>query len=180
MSDEQLAHVRSSQMRAALNKARAQRVAGVISQAVPGLEQPAGSGLSNSTPLVESFEYVRTAGIDVHLGWQLQGQQFRRAVVYHDRSIRGHSSESRMQREEVSRAHPSFFAFPEPLPQTAAGRKDFNHYAPNFVYRYVKTPDLTVSELVDAARKVHEEIEELRLEGLADSERPAHAVRMAP
>lgn len=180
LPEEQLAHVGSSQMRAALSKARAQRVAAVITQTVPGLEQPAGSGLSNSTPLVESFEYVHTAGIDVHLGWQLQGVQFRRAVVYHDPSIRGHSSESRKEREELSRAHPSFFAFPAPLPNTAAGRKDFNHYAPNFVYRYVKTPNLTVGELVDAARRVHEEIEKLHSDAPADSDRPLHAVRMAP
>ncbi len=148
LPDELLAHVESSQMRAALSKARAQRVAGFISQSVPGLEKPAASGLSNSTPLVESFESVHTAGIDVHLGWQLQGEQFRRAVVYHDPSIRGHGSESRMQREAVSASNPAFFGFPASLPQLPAGKKAFNHFAPNFVYRYVKTPGLTVAQLV--------------------------------
>ncbi len=180
LPDEQLAHVGSPQMRAALSKARAQRVAALITQAVPGLEQPAGSGLSNSTPLVESFEYVHTGGIDVHVGWQLQGVQFRRAVVYHDPSIRGHSEESRQKREEVSKANQSLFSFPEPLPQSPAGRKVFNHFAPNFVYRYVKTPSITVAELIAAAGSVHEEIESLRSPGPESAYRPAEAVRSTP
>lgn len=174
-----LSAISSSQMRAALHKARAQRVARVLNEFLPGLEQPAAGGMSNATPLVESFEYVYTRGMHLHLGWQLQGSQFRRAAVYHDQSISGRSQESRRLREDVSREHPEFYSFPAPLPQTLGGRKEFNHFAPSFVYKYVKTPSLTISELKAAAAEVHAEIQQLRAEG-ANESRPAEAVRKAP
>jgi hypothetical protein len=174
-----LSAISSSQMRAALHKARAQRVARVLNEFLPGLEQPAAGGMSNATPLVESFEYVYTRGMHLHLGWQLQGSQFRRSAVYHDQSISGRSQESRRLREDVSREHPEFYSFPALLPQTLGGRKEFNHFAPSFVYKYVKTPSLMISELKAASAEVHAEIEQLRAEG-ADENRPADAVRKAP
>jgi hypothetical protein len=174
-----LAAISSSQMRAALHKARAQRVARVINDFLPGLEQPAAGGVSNATPLVESFEYVCTRGMHLHLGWQLQGHQFRRAAVYHDQSVSGRSQESRKLREGVSREHPEFYSFPTRLPHAPGGRKEFNHFAPSFVYKYVKTPSLTISELKAAAAEVHAEIEQLRAEG-ADVCRPLEAARKAP
>lgn len=179
LPDSLLSAISSSQMRAALRKARAQRVARVLNDFLPDLEQPAAGGMSNATPLVESFEYVYTRDMHLHLGWQLQGDQFRRAAVYHDQSISGRSEESRRKREDVSREHPEFYMFPSPLPQTLAGRKEFNHFAPSFVYKYVKAPGLTIAGLKDAAAAVHAEIEQLRLEG-AEAERPAEATRRAP
>ncbi|WP_188744604.1 PD-(D/E)XK nuclease family protein [Agromyces bauzanensis] len=179
LPDSLLSAISSSQMRAALHKARAQRVARVLNAILPGLEQPAAGGMSNATPLVESFEYVYTRGMHLHLGWQLQGDQFRRAAVYHDQSISGRSQESRRLREDVSREHPEFYSFPAPLPQTLGGRKEFNHFAPSFVYKYVKTPSLTIAELRVAAASVHAEIEQFRAEGAA-ADRPAEATRKAP
>jgi hypothetical protein len=154
--------ISSSQMRAALQKARAQRVARVINQHVHGLETPAKGDMSNATPFVESLEYARTGGMDVHLGWQLQGAQFRRAVVYRDEAVKGGSPSRRERRKGLSREHPEFFRFPHGLPQAMAGRKEFNHFAPSFVYRYVKVPDLTVGELKAIAVEVHGEVEALR------------------
>lgn len=179
LPDSLLSAISSSQMRAALHKARAQRVARVLNDFLPGLEQPAAGGMSNATPLVESFEYVYTRDMHLHLGWQLQGSQFRRAAVYHDQSISGRSQESRRLREDVSREHPEFYSFPDLLPQTLGGRKEFNHFAPSFVYKYVKTPNLTISELKAAAAEVHGGIERFRAEGVAE-ERPDEAVRKAP
>lgn len=179
LPEQILSVITSSQMRAALQKARAQRVARLLNTYLPGLEKPAEGSMTNATPLVESFEYVFTRGIHVHLGWQLQGDQFRRAVVHHDESIAGRSEESRRLREDVSRRHTDFFSFPAPLPQVAGGRKEFNHYAPNFVYKYVKAPGLTVAELKEAAMAVHEQIRELQLVG-PTTERPVSAQRSAP
>ena len=107
----------------------------------------------------------RRSRLHVHLGWQLQGGQFRRAAVYHDESIRGHSQESRRQREDTSRTHPEFFSIPTVLPQTPGGRKEYNHFAPDFVYQYVKTPGLTIAQLKEAAAAVHAEIVQLGAEG---------------
>lgn len=179
LQDSLLSAISSSQMRAALRKARAQRVARVINGFLPGLEQPAAGGMSNATPLVESFEYVYTRGMHLHLGWQLQGNQFRRAAVYHDQSISGRSQESRRLREDVSREHPEFYTFPASLPQTLGGRKEFNHFAPSFVYKYVKAPAVTIAELKTAAAEVHSEINQFRVEG-ATEERSDETVRKAP
>lgn len=157
--------ISSSQMRAALQKARAQRIAGLLNVLLPGLEQPAKGDMTNATPLVEALEYVYTQGMHVHLGWQLQGDQFRRAVVYHDQAISGRSEESRRLREDVSRRHQEFYSFPGHLPQTSGGQREFNHFAPSFVYRYVKTPALTIAELKQAAVAVHEEVLALAAKG---------------
>lgn len=180
LPDNLLDAISSSQMRAALQKARAQRVARELNHLLPGLEQPAAGGMSNATPLVESFEYVFTQGIHLHLGWQLQGAQFRRAAVHHDQSISGRSEASRRLREDVSREHPEFYTFPAPLPQQLAGRKEFNHFAPSFVYKYVKTPGLTIAELKEAALKLHAEIRLLREAPLGADLRPIEAIRRAP
>lgn len=165
LPDTLVGTISSSQMRAALHKDCAQRVAHLLNQSIPGLEQPAKGDMSNSMPLVEALEYVHTQGLDVHLGWQLQGDQFRRAAVYHDESIKGRGDESRRLREDVSRDHPDFFTFPAVLPQAAGGRGEYNHFAPSFVYNCVKTPSLTIGELKEAAAVVHEDIVRLRDDG---------------
>lgn len=180
LPDRLLDAISSNQMRAALQKARAHRVARRINAAIPGLEQQANSGMSNATPLVEALEYVYAKGHHLHLGWQLQGAQFRRAVVFHDSAIKGVSQESRERREAVSRENPEFFTFPSGLSQTPSGRKSFNHFAPSFVYNYVKAPELTIAELLDAARSIHEEIGALRPSEVSIPSRPTHALRSAP
>lgn len=164
-----LSEISSSQMRAALHKARARRVAYVLNEALPGLEQLAGSAITNSMPLVEALEHVTVGGMHLDLGWQLQGDQFRRAAVYHDDSVRGHSQERRELREALSRTHPEFFTIPGVLPQSPGGRKEFNHFAPNFVYRYIKIPGLTIGVLKEAAALVHDEIVQL---GMAVDSQP--------
>lgn len=180
LPDSLLGAISSNQMRAALHKARAHRVARIINVTIPDLEQPASSGMSHATPLVEVLEYVHTQGLDLQLGWQLQGRQFRRAAVFHDPAIKGSNQDSRQQRELVSRKHPEFFAFPPGLPQKPSGRKSFNHFAPNFVYNYVKTPNLTIAELTESARVIHEEIQALRAAELHPGMRSADAIRTAP
>jgi hypothetical protein len=180
LPDSLLDAISSSQMRTALHKARAQRVARALNDVLPGLEQPAAGGMSNATPLVESFEYVHTRGMHLHLGWQLQGSQFRRAAVHHDQSISGRSEESRRLREDVSRKYPEFYTFPAPLPEKLGGRKEFNHFAPSFVYKYVKAPELTIAELKEAAMKIHMEILQFGEETLDADGRPVDATRRAP
>jgi len=179
MSERQLESISSSQMRGSLIKARGRRVAEIITREVPSLEQAAGSGFTRNTPLVEALEYVFAYGMHMHAGWQLQGQQFRRVIVFHDETIQGRDLHSRNAREDVARSHPELFTFPPALHQRS-GRKEFNHFAPGFVYQWAKAPDLTIAELIASARTVHGEIDALRdASGLAP-ERPKYAVRVAP
>lgn len=126
--------------------------------------------LSNATPLVEVLERTHVDGMDMLLGWQLQGDQFRRAAVLWGRGIDGRTPESRQRREEISRARPEFFSFPAGLPQVHHGRKEFNHFAPSFVYKYVKAPGLTIAELNEIAAAVHAQIAQLATEGRTPTE----------
>jgi len=178
MSERQLRSISSSQMRGSLIKARARRVAEVITREVPGLEQPAGSGFTRNTPLVEALEYVFAYGIHMHAGWQLQGRQFRRVIVFHDEGIQGRDLQSRSAREDVAREHPDLFSFPEALSQRA-GRKEFNHFAPGFVYKWANASNLTIAELIAAARSIHKEIDALHTGSIAPK-RPENAIRVAP
>lgn len=179
MDDEQLEVITSSQMRGSLVKARGRRVAEIIMREVPGLEQPAASGFTRNTPLVEALEYVYAHGMHLHAGWQLQGRQFRRVVVFHDEAIQGRDAESRTSREDTARKYPGLFSFPELL-SARSGRKEFNHFAPAFVYQWANASGMTIAQLVDAARLVHGEIESLRAESGAAPQRPETAIRVAP
>jgi hypothetical protein len=144
----------SPQLRAALQKARAQRVAATIAQHLGPTERPVHSALSNATPLVEWFSSVHIDGEPLSVGWQLQGDQFRRAVVFSSDTYTGRTVESRDRREAWSRAHPELFAFAGALAELPQGRREFNHFAPSFVYRYVKVPGMTIGQLKDAAQRL--------------------------
>ena len=142
--------------------------------------QPAGSGLTRATPLVEAFEYTLLDGLHVHLGWQPQGNQFRRAVVYHNESIKGGGAAARAAREALSREHPEFFTMPDALRGSGGGRKEFNHFAPGFPYVYSKQAGMTVGELKRAAVEVHAEVVRLRKADAVSETRPGGAVHVAP
>ncbi|MEO6533829.1 MAG: hypothetical protein ABIO06_09685 [Pseudolysinimonas sp.] len=148
--------VSSGQMLAALQKARASRVAWLINKEVPGLNRPAGSGMTRAKPFVESFEAVEIDGIRVLLGWQLQGHDLRRSAIYQDESLRG-----RQVQEGISREHPEFFTLPSSYSDTRAGRSEFNYFAPDSVYQYVKVKNLTIQELIAVAQWIHDDLSKL-------------------
>lgn len=156
LPDSLLSAISSSQMRAALHKARAQRVAGVLNDTLPALGRQAASGMTSSQPFVEVFEPVTVDGLTLRLGWQLQGVAFRRTVIYTEPPHHGRSEIAQRRRVRMSRKHPEFFTFPASLPQTHAGTGEYNHFAPDSVLKYVKAPGITVAELKSAATAVHE------------------------
>jgi len=177
LGEDLLSAISSSQMRAALQKARAQRVADAVAKELPGLEERPKGSMSRATPLVEVFQYAFVDGIHAHFGWQLQGFQFRRAVVYHDNAIKGWDAAARRAREDLSRAHPEFFVLPNAVSAVRSGRKEFGHFAPNFVYQYAKVSGLTVGQLISAARQVRGTIDEMATGTVA---RPLDAIRHTP
>lgn len=80
-----------------------------------------------------------------------------RLVVW-GRGMEGRTAESREQRELFAREYPALFTFPLGLAQKHEGRKEFNHFSPNFVYQYVKAPGLTVGELKSVALVIHDQL----------------------
>ena len=167
----------SSQMRSALHKARAQRVATWITEHIPAprslpsdfdpdpveewmLYDRYGThwGLTNAQPLLDWFTLVHTDDGWLLSGWQYQSGQFRRPIIVLDPNKLGKAATARAARETIAARHPDLFTFPDGLPQAHGGRKAYNHYAPGFVYQYAKAPDLPLGVLLHAALDVRNEI----------------------
>ncbi|QCR20291.1 PD-(D/E)XK nuclease family protein [Agrococcus sp. SGAir0287] len=146
----------SRQTRAALHKARATHVARHLRALDLGDRWRIRADMTRGTPLVEAFARVVDDGLDVRLGWQLQGSQLRRAVIFDEPIARGRDEGAKDVRTSLSRAHPSWFALPPEF--DAVGSSEFNHYAPDFVYRYAKAPALTVADLAGFASWVSQRV----------------------
>lgn len=158
LPESMLGAVGSSQTRAALQKARSQRIARALGRDASGRTRSIGHGMTRSVALVESFEHVLIQGIDLWAGWQLQGAQFRRAVIFTDPALQGGNPAVREQRASLARTLPGLFTVPTVLSAAPAGRNEFNHYAPNFVYQYGKVPSLRLEALLQAASEIHTDL----------------------
>lgn len=174
---ETLQQMGSSQMRSALQKARAQRVATWLAGHIPAsrpLPTDFGAelvdvgllhdrygmhwGLTNAQPLIDWFTLVHAPDGWLLSGWQYQSGQFRRPIIVLDPSKLGKAPAARAAREAIAARHPDLFAFPGGIPQTHGGTKAYNHYAPGFVYQYAKAPDLRLGALLHAALDVRNSI----------------------
>ena len=130
---------------AAVQKMRCQQVAAGL--AARGI--PAHVDLTRGTGLIDWF----TGGPDgLQRGWQLQGDQFRLAIVVprHHPGY-GRDAKNRRAREEEALRQAGFFDFSLlPAAIAAAPAHGFRHYAPDFVYRYVPVAGITVGQAVQA------------------------------
>ena len=136
-----------------VEKVRAGRFAELATQAIGGELRElgaVGAGLSNGWGLNEWF-VVGHAGR--RFGWQIQGSQFKLAVLTGPRDPK-----DRPRREKlVQDAYEPFFDFtpPDHLPHALEGykgKKVWLGYEPNFVYRYAEiTPNTTWAELLALA-----------------------------
>jgi hypothetical protein len=144
-------------------KLRARSVAHRIQQAldVAGINiGTVKSSLTNALPLIEWFcKTSRAPG--ARTGWQLQGNQFRLALI--TPHLSGRTPSDRQARFDFAKWNEDLFNFapldqilgteevlakPLPRPNNPLG---FNRYDPDFVYRYKSTPLITVSQLENAA-----------------------------
>lgn len=90
---------------------------------------------------------------ELRWGWQLQRQQFRLVMIVPDgHEGYGTTLEKKGIREAVAREHKTFFTFGNKAGSRSEMPKNpqaFNGYNPNFVYRYVSVPGLTVRRAVE-------------------------------
>jgi len=144
-------------------KLRAQSVVNRIRQALDAAEITVGavkSSLTNALPLIEWFcETNRAPG--ARAGWQLQGTQFRLALI--TPHLGGRTQSDRQARFDFAKSNEELFDFSpldqilgtegvaiKPLPKSD-NTFGFNRYDPDFVYRYKSTPRITVAQLEVAA-----------------------------
>lgn len=95
------------------------------------------------------------------LGWQLQQQQFRLAFVVPDRSRGyGRTAKAREARYQHARRYAAYFDFSavRELVSTAGPERPsagdgqplgFQRFDPNFAYRYVLVPGITVGQAIE-------------------------------
>lgn len=89
------------------------------------------------------------------VGWQLQGRQWRLAMIL--RSLAGRDAAAISQRAEYAAGQTGWFDFAAffqtmGLPDGATEQRPFNHYSPDFVYRYRSLgPGASVGSLVELA-----------------------------
>lgn len=153
----------TKQMVSGLSKARAERVADHINNRLvrQGQAPTAYSLFSNALPGVSSFFEVQSGGRQFSAGWQYQQGQLRLALVLPH--LTGKGTDSKNTRAAFARQNPQFFSFDHldrilgssdaPLSLNKQGKADgeFNHFDPDFVYRYKKLPNLTVEQVTLAA-----------------------------
>ncbi|WP_157580332.1 PD-(D/E)XK nuclease family protein [Plantibacter sp. Leaf314] len=164
LDGNQLAAIDLRQTRTALQKLRARRVQVVLEEM--GVHRGwVDAGHTRGGPLVWWVRGVRIGGTYLEAGWQYQSGQFRRCVVLPH--LIGRSDGDRNARAEFAAAHPQLFDFaplddvlghPDLLPMPLDG---FGHFAPDFVHRYVKAPDLSIEQLVGATQAIDAQLEAL-------------------
>lgn len=155
--------LKDDRLESSLAKLRARSIAQRVRQALNNngiLNGTVKSDLTNGLPLIEWFcSLDRAPGM--RFGWQLQGNQFRLALI--TPHLSGRSAVDRQARFSFAKSHEDLFAFdyldsllgtvglpakPFPKPANPLG---FNRYDPDFVYRYKLAPDITVEQLESAA-----------------------------
>jgi hypothetical protein len=161
-ADVQLA-LGDDKLTAPLAKLRARSVAQRVRQALAmaGIANiTVDSGFTNALPLNSWFDPIN-GGPGAVAGWQVQGVQFRLAIMLPH--LKGPSPVEQRARYDFAEANHDLFDFEvvdeilgtqhTPVQPTATpiGSPAFNGYNPDFVYRYKKAPGITIDQLESAA-----------------------------
>lgn len=164
LDSTELAEIDSSQTRTALRKLRARRVQAVLAAEGPRIGWTE-ADISHGHPLVGWRRHVDVEGFEIQAGWQYQEGQFRLCIVLPH--LAGRSDADKRAREAFATEHPELFdfAFLREILGSPDGqmmpRTRFGHFAPDFVYRYVKAPDQSVQQLIDATHAIDDALNAL-------------------
>jgi hypothetical protein len=112
------------------------------------------SSFTNGSPLL-SGRLAMPDGSEI--GWQLQGSQWRRFVITPEQ-LMGRTEVKRQERIAYADAkHSSWFAFsPEQAlgPFPSAPSTEYKHFAPGFLYDYIRIPGISVLMVLQLAELV--------------------------
>ena len=173
-SSEFIGQIKSRQLRAAVLKLRGYRLAALANRHLGESQGSATAGMTNSTPFVQHLIEITLGDHEVSVGWQVQGSQFRRFMVIPHLS--GTSKKMQEQRAVFAGQYPELFSFNrirsalnskdvDAMPKDPAAFLRFN---PDFVYRYLKVPNLSVDQFLSATSLLQEEMACYKQEILAD------------
>ena len=152
--------VRDKQLSTALSKLRAKMVQNYLQGHVPNIDPRCkwGAGMSNATPVVEAYFSQGNTKRSHRYGWQIQGDQLRLFAVLPD--LAGRTAGLRSRRDEWGRQHSEVVSFDRILPlfgdqfrEVFPKKRDFNRFDPDFVYKYINVPGITVGQLMGVARQ---------------------------
>lgn len=143
--------LRPTRLGDALGKARARRVRHALHQSFSAAGLRCDFLESNFTKGAPLLSAGVTHDDGCLLGWQLQGSQWRRFVLISE-GPRGTGDLAKQRRIDHVRAqHPGWFDFrlEHSLTQVAdAPSTTYKHFAPDFVYDYVKLADPTIGQVL--------------------------------
>ncbi|MFE5372934.1 PD-(D/E)XK nuclease family protein [Streptomyces mirabilis] len=157
--EEAVAILKSARLDATVQKMRCLHVSGLVrAELVREIEQDGvivRTTMSRGQGIVEMF----TAETPPCFGWQIQEGQFRLVYLTGPGPAHGPGPTRRANREQEARAYGDYFCFDQARtllgdagperPVTAPNAPlAFNGFAPDFVYRSIPAPDLTIGQLV--------------------------------
>lgn len=160
--------VAGSTLLAALRKMRARVVAAALGRELQdrGVAGAVDSHFSNGSAIISWYADVEI-GATLEPGVQLQGGQLRRFAILP--GLVGSGAGAAQKRAELAWRYPQLFDFAPveralgaALPASPAPKPakpiPLNHFAPDFVYRYVNVPELSVRQLADVIEQVAEQV----------------------
>lgn len=150
-----LQELEATRLSAGIQKARASHIARDLRNAIRARwsDIDVDHGFTNGLSLLQVFRRVPTEPDSPPdwVGWQLQGTQFRLAVMCGSASLQGPAR--RVEREAyVTETYGEWFQFGvleevSGSPLGRGGRHSFQCYNPNFVYQYRPAPNLSPDQL---------------------------------
>jgi hypothetical protein len=120
------------------------------------------ANFTNGAPILSAY-FEMPDGSEI--GWQLQHSQWRRCVIPPE-ELHGRSMEDIARRERY--VHDLFASWMDFSAEQAAGpfgpapTDSFKHYSPNFVYDYIRVPNITIGKVLELAEIATREAHALR------------------
>ncbi len=152
LSNDDVAVLQAARIADGVQKLRSHHVRGQLSRHLRELALPVDeveSGFANKGPLLACFLALPDGS---RIGWQLQFDQWRRFLIVPG-DLHGRGEKKQQARIHFARSvHADWWSFDDEQklgPFLPAPTNEFKHYAPDFVYDYVRVPGLTIRQLLD-------------------------------
>jgi hypothetical protein len=152
LNKDEVAVLQTARIADGVQKLRSHHVRRLLSRHLLDLQLPVDeveSGFANKGPLLTCFLALPDGS---RIGWQLQFDQWRRFLIVPGH-LHGRGEKKKQLRVDFAGSdHAHWWSFDDEQalgPFLPAPNSDFKHYAPDFVYDYVRVPGLTIRQMLD-------------------------------